>query len=86
MGLSRRTLERLFQSEVGVAPKSFARIERLSAIADRLRHGALSWAALAAELGYADQAHLTREVLELSGYTPRQFAERVRDMPPLGWV
>jgi len=66
-----RTLTRLFQRTVGLSPKRFARVVRFqSALRNLDRAG--NWAALAAELGYFDQAHLIRDLKELFGATPTQ--------------
>ena len=67
--VSPRQLQRRFAAAVGYGPKTFqriARFQRLLALA-RARH-TLTELALAA--GYADQAHMTREVVELAGRTP----------------
>ena len=40
----------------------------------------MSWAAVAADLGFADQAHLIREFSALAGLTPVAVAERVRQI------
>jgi AraC-like DNA-binding protein len=39
----------------------------------------VSWAALALELGYSDQAHMVREVKGLSGMTPTELASTTSD-------
>jgi AraC-like DNA-binding protein len=73
LGWSHRRLISRFRDAVGMAPKRVARIqrfERLSALAGR---PAMDWAAAAAECGYADQAHLAREVRELAGLTPTDW-------------
>lgn len=70
-GLSVRTLQRLFSRYVGVSPKWVIRRKRLHEAAERLADadpGAL--AELAAELGYADQAHFVRDFRALVGTTP----------------
>ncbi|WP_019644204.1 hypothetical protein [Novispirillum itersonii] len=47
------------------------------AACDRHRSGApLHFAALAAEEGFADQAHLSREVRRITGFPPGDFARR----------
>jgi AraC-like DNA-binding protein len=69
VGLSARQLQRRFAPAVGYGPKTFhriARLQRLLALAAQ-RHGL---AELAIDAGYADQAHMTREVRELAGTTP----------------
>jgi AraC-like DNA-binding protein len=68
---SERTLGRLFDRWVGVAPKRFARIVRFQLALRRL-DGTQSWAQLATELGYFDQAHLIREMRELFGGVPTE--------------
>ena len=62
VGLSPRQLQRRFLAAVGVAPKRFLRVTRFAKIwqVATMRPDA-SWASLAAEYGYADQAHLVRE-------------------------
>jgi len=68
LGCSRRHLANSFAEEVGVPPKTAARLIRFEAA--RARLGAVSLARLAAEHGYADQAHLTREFRALGGSPP----------------
>ncbi|GIJ58787.1 helix-turn-helix domain-containing protein [Virgisporangium aurantiacum] len=76
-GLSVRSLQRLFSEYVGVAPKWVIRRYRLHEITERLAAGTgVDWAATAAELGYADQAHLTRDFTKLVGEPPTAYAER----------
>ncbi|MGH1340982.1 MAG: helix-turn-helix domain-containing protein [Nannocystales bacterium] len=72
--LSRPHLVRLFREHVGVAPKLFARLRRFEELQTRVREGSRSWAQLAVELGFSDQAHLSREVRALSGHTPTELA------------
>ena len=74
-GLSRPHLVRLFRTHVGVPPKAFARFVRFDRIVDAIRAGgAESWAALAADVGCYDQAHLVREVRTLATMTPTALA------------
>jgi AraC-like DNA-binding protein len=71
-GAHPRTLARLFDRWVGLSPKRFARIVRLQAALRALPDRG-SWAGVAFELGYCDQAHFLREVRELFGSTPREI-------------
>jgi AraC-like DNA-binding protein len=79
MGISIRTLRRRFERFVGVSPKQFCRILRLSHAVDLARDRARShmdWADLALVAGYYDQSHLIQEFVELAGTTPdRHFAQ-----------
>jgi AraC-like DNA-binding protein len=70
-GLGRRRLERLFQREVGFAPATLRRIHRFQqAVGVKTRDPGLSWARIAALVGYADQSHLTRDFRVFAGRPP----------------
>ena len=73
MGISHRQLQRRFCAAVGYGPKMFQsvlRFQRLLHCASRPL-GPPRLADLAAVAGYADQAHMTREVQRFAGCTPR---------------
>jgi AraC-like DNA-binding protein len=79
VGLSPRQLQRLFREHVGVSPKWVIRRYRIYDVAERVRDGAsVDWSALAAELDYSDQAHLTRDFRSAYGLPPQQYLERCR--------
>lgn len=72
-----RQLQRLFAEHVGVGPKWVIRRYRLHEVTERMAKGsAIDWAGLAADLGYADQAHFTRDFTAMFGETPTRYAER----------
>jgi AraC-like DNA-binding protein len=74
-GVSVRSLQRLFGDYVGVSPKWVMRRARLHEAALRADGGEpVDWAALAVDLGYADQAHLTREFTATIGVPPSRYA------------
>jgi AraC-like DNA-binding protein len=78
VGLSERQFRRRSQAAVGYSPKTLQRVLRFHRFVRLLDAApAPDLAALAADAGYADQAHLTRECSALSGYTPAALA-RVR--------
>jgi len=73
-GISARGLQRLFADYVGVGPKWVMRRARLHEAAARADSGEpVDWAALAADLGYADQAHLTRDFTATIGVPPARY-------------
>lgn len=76
-GLSERQFRRRFIELVGLTPKEFALIRRLRRSAVKLVEDSLSLADIAAETGYADQAHLSRDVARMMGVTPTSLAERL---------
>ncbi len=70
-GISPRHLERLSEAWVGLPPGQLVRLIRFQRALRSLRHRpATPLARLALECGYADQAHLTREIRRYSGMTP----------------
>ena len=73
LGLGRRQLERRFRERVGLSPRLFGRIVRFQRAFHALEHE--TGAAVAARCGYADQAHLVREVRRFAGRTPSRLAE-----------
>lgn len=78
IGYSRRQLGNLLRAEFGVTPKEFQRIARFQRSRQRLSAGlrgtgAVVIADAAAESGYADHAHLTREWRALAGCTPSEW-------------
>jgi AraC-like DNA-binding protein len=70
----RRVLQRIFREHVGASPKWVIRVRRLQEAAMRIERCEIGLAALAAELGYADQAHLARDFKSVVGKTPTEFA------------
>ena len=78
IGWSRKHLVERFRSELGLAPKSVARMMRFHRACRLARSGTgPGWAGIAAEVGYADQAHLVREFSALAGETPTAWARRL---------
>jgi AraC-like DNA-binding protein len=85
-GLSARRLGTLFRAEFGLAPKEAARVIRFDRARRRIGRtvsasggAAATFATLAAECGFYDQAHLAREFRALAGCPPSQWlAEEFR--------
>jgi AraC-like DNA-binding protein len=72
-----RSLQRLFAEYVGINPKWVIRRYRLHEVTERLAKGVrVDWAGLAAELGYADQAHFVRDFAKMFGEPPTHYAQR----------
>lgn len=80
VGWSRRHLVNRFTAEFGLPPREIARLHRFGAALTLARKG-LAWGDVAAQAGYADQAHLAREFRTLADQTPTQWRA---EMFPIG--
>lgn len=77
LGISERQLRRRFHQSVGYGPKTLDRVlrfRRLVSKAQAISEGEVDLARLAADLGYADQAHMARDSVRLTGLPPARLA------------
>ncbi|MFT4220877.1 MAG: helix-turn-helix domain-containing protein [Microbacterium sp.] len=78
LSVSVRTLQRVARTHVGVSPAAMIRRRRLQEAAQRLRDDpGADLADVAAELGYADHAHLTHDFRAVLGFTPSRYRAAV---------
>ena len=84
LGISTRSLRRRFGQDIGMAPKRWLRLKRLDSVLRELasKDGVASLADLADAHGFADQAHLTREITRMTGATPNRLKNRMDGTPP----
>ena len=69
-----RQIERLFNENIGLSPKTFSRIARFNHALRRFdERGNLEQSSIALETGYSDQSHMIREFRALTGETPANF-------------
>jgi AraC-like DNA-binding protein len=81
VGWSHRHLIARFRQQVGLRPKTAARVVRFKEVRRRLdERRPLDWGQIAADAGYADQAHLIRDFRRFTGTTPTEFLART--LPP----
>jgi len=74
LGWSHRRLIARFREQIGVAPKTLARVIRFDRAVAALRAPERrQLAEIAFDCGYFDQAHLNRDFRELAGTTPSAF-------------
>lgn len=73
LGVTTRTLQRLFAKQVGITPKLLARIVRFQRIFAAWRSDPRSLARVAVECGYFDQSHLVRDFRDFAGAPPAGF-------------
>lgn len=78
---TRRTLERNFNENLGMSPKSYALNVRFDKAKKAISHNPfIELTELAHALGYYDQAHFIKEFKAYCGCTPSEFAESVKRM------
>lgn len=74
LGMSNRHLIRQFRDTVGLAPKTYGRIDRFQSVINACRgRDRVSWSRIAVAYGFADQSHLIREFRRLGMVTPEEF-------------
>lgn len=77
IGWSRKHLAARFRAEIGLGPKTVARMLRFHRACRLALSGGEGWAGIAAACSYADQAHLVRDFAEFAGEPPSAWARRV---------
>jgi AraC-like DNA-binding protein len=73
VGWSQRRLQSRFRDQIGLPPKTVARIFRFQRAVRLLLPGDRQLGSIAAECGYSDQAHLNLDFRALAGKTPSQL-------------
>jgi AraC-like DNA-binding protein len=74
LGWSRKHLVAQFRQQIGLPPKTVARVLRFSAARGLIERGAeLPWTEIAIRSGYYDQAHFIRDFNQFAGATPTEF-------------
>ena len=77
IGCSRRYLLSRFRDQIGLPPKTIARLLRFEDVRRRIERDPPRWADLAHDAGYCDQSHLNREFQQFTGTTPTDFVSRL---------
>ncbi len=70
LGVSSRTLQRLFATHVGLTPKLLAQVVRFQRVFGTARDNPRALARVAQQCGYYDQAHLIRDFRRFAGEAP----------------
>jgi AraC-like DNA-binding protein len=77
-GWSRSRMAAVFQAQVGLSPKRYARLQRFRHALEHLQHPGAVLADVAGACGYADQSHMTAEFDEMAGTTPGALLAALR--------
>ena len=72
-GKSVRQFERVFRETVGVSPKLFSEITRFHQASMLITTGTLSLVQVAADMGYTDQSHMSREFRRFTNLPPISY-------------
>ena len=81
-GTGVRQLQRSIKGLAGQSQRDlqiYARTEKAFALSESGDPEKMSLAEVAAVAGYSDQSHLGREVKRVTGFSPRQFGDRLRN-------
>lgn len=70
-GITLRTLDRRFERATGLTAAMYLRLARFHRGRAAIKSGAERLSDVAAEAGYADQAHMTRDFRRFAGETPK---------------
>lgn len=76
--LTARSLQRLFNSQVGVSPKWVIRKYRIREVLSRLENGEKDWQTLITHLDYFDQSHFVKDFKSLVGVTPSGYIDQLQ--------
>jgi transcriptional regulator GlxA family with amidase domain len=75
VSISRKHLNDLFDTHIGLTPKTYARMFRFRRVVDLVQQRrSLDWTRIAMSCGYYDQAHFNHEFREFSGMSPGEYA------------
>lgn len=77
VGISDRYLRKLFLAQIGLSPKRYVMVNRVTNVVRRVDEGnVVSWSDLALSAGYFDQSHMIEEFNNLLGESPEAFISR----------
>lgn len=90
LGLSERQFQRCFKRHMGLSPKFWLRVKRfegaLVSIAKNRESGMAGLVGVAADIGFSDQAHMSREFRAISGNTPLSLRKGLHQNSPGYWA
>lgn len=88
-GIGRRQLERRVKDVFGVSLRDVRSLSRWGLCMERLVNTRFEWgdlAHLAQDSGYFDQAHMTREFIDLAGIAPLPLLKKIASDDPAYWA
>jgi AraC-like DNA-binding protein len=80
--ITERTLQRLFETNIGLSPKMYSRICQFQSAFQQLNQNRYSkFSDIAYQNGYADQSHFTRVFQEFTNLTPKAYLQNLQAIP-----
>ncbi len=81
LGITERTLQRIFDANVGISPKMYSRICQFQSAFQKINQVQFSKISdIAYEHGYADQSHFTRVFKEFTNITPTMYLQNLKSI------
>ena len=82
LDITERTLQRLFETHIGISPKMYAKICQFHTASEQMnRNQFLKQSDIAYENGYADQSHFIRVFKNFTGITPTTYLHNLKSIP-----
>ncbi len=80
--VGKRQLQRTFQENLGISPKTYGRIVRFKGAYDYVQtNPRATWTEISHHFGYSDQSHFIRDFREFTGENPTSFLSGFAPMP-----
>jgi AraC-like DNA-binding protein len=81
LGVTERTLQRLFETNIGISPKMYSRVCQFQAAFQKMNQNKFSKISdIAYEYGFADQSHFNRVFKEFTHQTPTAYLEILKSI------
>ncbi|RVU01204.1 AraC family transcriptional regulator [Mucilaginibacter limnophilus] len=83
LNISERSLQRLFETNIGLSPKMFRRVWQFHSAFQQLNHHQFEKLTdIAYEHGFADQSHFIRVFKEFTNLTPKEYLQKAAPYDP----
>lgn len=82
LGITERTLQRIFDTNVGISPKIYCRVCQFQSAFQKINQNQFSKLSdIAYEYEFADQSHFTRVFKEFTNLTPTAYLQNLKSIP-----
>jgi AraC-like DNA-binding protein len=81
LGVTERTLQRIFETNVGISPKMYCRVCQFQSAFQEINRISFSKIGdIAYESGFADQSHFIRVFKEFTNHTPKAYLQNLKSL------